>query len=109
MAIKYYSAPGNKTIAVLDGTRYDAINKIVKLTGESDVCLFCDKYMMPDTFRVETRCHEGDVFNEEIGRKIAKAKLMKKYYKCFDRKMAMFKVSMDRLNNRVDDFFNDKT
>ena len=109
MAIKYYSAPGQKTIAVLDGTKYDAINKIAKLTGESDLCLFGGKYMMPDTFRVETRCHEGDVFDEEIGKKIAKAKLMKKYYRCYDRKMAKFKASMDRLNNRVDTFFKDKT
>lgn len=109
MAIKYYSAPGQKTVAVLDGTQYDAINKIAKLTGESDLCLFGSKYMMPDTFRVVTRCHYGDVFDAETGKKIAKAKLMKKYYKCFDRKMAMFKASMDRLNNRVDDFFKNKT
>ena len=108
MAIKYYSAPGKKTVAVLSGCQYDAINKITKLTGESDMCLFGGKYMMPDTFRVETRCHDGDVFDEAIGKKVAKAKLMKKYYKCFDRKMAMFKESMDRLNTRVDTFFEKK-
>lgn len=109
MAIKYYSAPGQKTVAVLSGTQYDAINKIAKLTGEFDLCLFGGKYMMPDTFRVETRCHNGDVFDEAVGKRIAKAKLLKKYYKCFDRKMAMFKSSMDRLNDRVDTFFKDKT
>lgn len=110
MAVKYYKVPEQKkTVAVLSGCQFDAINKIAKLTGESDYCVYSDKYVMPDTFRVETRCHGDDVFDEETGRKIAKAKLMKKYYKCFDRKMKMFKESHDRLNKKMVTFFGENT
>ena len=112
MAIKYYTVPEKKmTVAVLTNCQFDAANKIAKLTDNfgSDFFMYDDKYMMPDTFRVETRCHGDDVFDEETGKKIAKVKLMKKYYKCFDAKMALFRKTLDLLNERVDQHFSKKS
>jgi len=112
MAINYYHVPEQKkTVAVLNGTQFDACNKILKLTSEfgTDDFMFDDKYMMPDTFRVETHCHGDDVYDEATGERIAKAKLMKKYYKCFDSKIAMFKKALERLNDRVSETFKENT
>ena len=109
MAIKYYSIPEKgMVIGVLNGTSEDALNKISKITRDTEFCACNRKYLMPDNFKAYAKVYGGDKFDEEVGKEIVKKKLMKKYYKCFDRKMAMFKASMDRLNSRVDSFFNEK-
>lgn len=106
MAIKYYKIPEKKiTIGVLNGCQYDVANKIAKLTADLniDVILYDKKYLMPDTFRAIVRCHDDDVFNEEEGERQVKEKLMNKYYRSFDKRMDMFKKSLDRLNEKVAD------
>lgn len=100
--IKYYYKPSTKqTFAVLNDCQFDAVNKISKFMHGFDWCMCTDKYMMDDTYRVSVRCAEDDVFDEEKGRKYAKAKLMKKYYRDFDRKIDMFRSDLIELNSRV--------
>lgn len=102
MAIKYYSNPKTKqTIAVLNGCQFDALNKIDKFMNGFDWCWCTKKYLMNDTYRAVVRCSAEDEFSEEKGREYAKAKLMKKYYKDFDRRIDMFRSDLIQLNSRV--------
>jgi hypothetical protein len=64
-------------------------------------CICTDKYMMNDTYRVSVRCFADDEFDEVQGRAYAKEKLMKKYYKDFDRKIDMFRSDIIELNSRL--------
>ena len=105
MAIKYYKIPEKKiTIGVLNGCQYDVGNKIAKLTADLNIDVFsCDeKYLMPDTFRAIVRCHDDDVFDEEEGERQVKEKLMKKYYRSFDKRMAMFKKHIECLDEKIE-------
>jgi len=100
--IKYYYKPSTKqTFAVLNGCKFDSINKISKFMSGFNWCMCTDKYMMNDTYRVSVRLAKGDEHNEEVARKYAKEKLMKKYYKDFDRKIDMFRSDLIEINSRV--------
>ena len=43
-----------------------------------------DFYRTKDFYRVVARCHDDDVFDEEIGKKICRQKLKAKFYKIFN-------------------------
>lgn len=102
MAIKYYSNPSKKQIiAVLSNTSMDAINKIAKVTADHPFFCMNEKYTMPDKFRAVATCMDGDEFDEAVGKEIAKKKLMKRYYKSFDKRVEMFKEDLIMLNSRV--------
>ena len=102
MAIQYYYKPSTRqTFAVLNNCRFDAVNKIDKLMSGFDWCMCTDKYLMKDTYRVSVKCCEDDEFDEAKGRAYAKAKLMKQYYKDFDRRIDMFRSDLIELNSRV--------
>lgn len=92
MGIKYYHLKErNEVIAVLENTRCDAISKIFKIL-DCTKSLGCDltKYVMPSSFRAVAKCHPADEWNLEIGEKVAKEKLMRKYYKAYDRQLEAF-------------------
>ena len=102
MAIKYYTNPSKKqVIAVLSNTSMDAVNKIAKVTADHPFYCLNEKYVMPDKFRAVATCMDGDEYDENIGKEIAKAKLMKRYYKSFDKKIELFKEDMIMLNSRI--------
>lgn len=102
MAIKYFENPEKRqVVATMSNCEYDCYNKIRKLTGEMNF-QFCprsnkqwDAYLMPDTFRVVLNCDERDEYSFEEGKKIAKKKLMKNYYKALDKRLAKFKKSFE--------------
>ena len=100
--IKYYYQPSTKkTFAELRNCRYDAINKIAKFMHGFDWCMCSKKYEMNDTYRVSVKLCDGDVFNEEKGKAYAKEKLMKRYYKDFDRCIEQFNNDVIELNGRI--------
>ena len=102
MAIKYYVKPSTKQIfAELRGCEMDALNKIDKYMNGLAGCWGDQKYFMKDTYRVSVRCSADDVFDEEVGKKIAKAKLMKTYYRDFDNIMNRFRYELLELHDRV--------
>lgn len=92
MGIKYYYLKErNEVIAVLENTRYDAASKIAKvLTCTKSLGFDLTKYVMPSSFRAVAKCHPADEWNPEIGEKVAKEKLMRKYYKAYDRQLEAF-------------------
>lgn len=99
MAIKYYTNPEKRqTIAVLSGTKWDAINRIDKLMDDTGLFVMgstLSKYCMPDTFKVVVTCDERDEFDVEVGKQVAKRKLMRNYYKSLDKRLAKFKKFID--------------
>ena len=102
MAIKYYVNPKKQqTIAVLNGCSMDCINKIDKTMHNFDWCWCTKKYIMPDSFRAVVRCADGDAYDEELGKRLAKEKLMRKYYKHLDSRWNMFLGDLIELNSRV--------
>lgn len=46
---------------------------------------FSDFYRAKDFYRVVARCHNDDVFDVEIGKKICRQKLKAKFYKIFNK------------------------
>ena len=102
MAIKYYSIPEKgMVIGVLNGTSEDALNKISKITRDTEFCACNRKYLMPDNFKAYAKVYGGDKFDEEVGKEIVKKKLMKKYYKSFDAKIDAFRTDLIHLNTKV--------
>ena len=102
MAIKYYYQPSTeKTFAELRGCRFDAINKIEKMMGNFDWCLCSNKYLMDDTYRASVKRSTEDEHNEVEAQKYAKEKLMRKYYRDFDRIMDRFKCDVIELNSKL--------
>ena len=108
MAIKYYfNREKKQTIAVLDNCKFDAYNRIDKIMNESEF-MFCskvsnehDKYIMPDTFKATVTCDPRDEYNEEVGKREAKKKLMRNYYKSLDKRLAMFKESVVKFSDNM--------
>jgi hypothetical protein len=100
--IKYYYQPSTqKTFAELRGCRFDAINKIEKLMNGFDWCVCSDKYLMNDTYRVSVKRCADDAHDPEKAKAYAKEKLMKRYYRDFDRILDRFKCDMIELNSRI--------
>ena len=90
--IKYFiNNEKRQVIGLLENTRWDAINKISKMVRDTDFCVVPnEKYMMPSEFRVTVTCDERDEFDVEIGKKIAKQRLLKNYYTSLDKRVNKF-------------------
>jgi hypothetical protein len=92
MAIKYFiNEEKRQVIGLLENTRWDAFNKINKMVRDTDMCIVPnEKYMMPHEFRVVVQCDERDEFNPEIGKKIAKQRILDRYYPALDKRVNKF-------------------
>ena len=101
MAIKYYVDEDNRrVIGVLNGTDYDAINKINKMIGDLPFCACPEKYMMPHGFKAIVKCDQHDEFDAEKGKEIAKQRILDRYYQSFDKKIAKFREDLLMLNGK---------
>ena len=92
MAIKYFvNEDKRQVIGVLSNCRFDAINKIEKMIADTEFC-FCpsEKYVMPSEFRAVVQCDERDEFDPEVGKKIAKERILDRYYPALDKRVNKF-------------------
>lgn len=103
MAIKYFvNEEKRQVIGVLSGTRWDAINKIDKMMSDSDFCLaISKKYQMANEFRAVVQCDERDEFSVEEGKKIAKKRIMDRYYAALDKRVDKFREAALVFNGMV--------
>lgn len=103
MAIKYFvNEEKRQVIGVLSGTRWDAINKIDKMIGDTDFCLaISKKYQMANEFRAVVQCDERDEFNPEVGMTIAKKRIMERYYAALDKRVNKFREAVLVLNGMI--------
>lgn len=109
MAIKYYPVPEKRQmIAVLSNCKYDALNKIDKMTRETGFCFSpygtreYDSYIMPDTFKVVVTCDPRDTYTIEDGEKFAKAKLMRNYRKSLNKRIDKFTKAVAKFSTSID-------
>ena len=101
--IKYFvNEEERKVVAVLENTRWDAYNKICKMTRDTDFCVVPkDKYMMHNAYRAVITCDERDEFNEEVGKKYAKERVLEHYYAALDKRVDEFRSSVLVMNGKV--------
>jgi uncharacterized protein (UPF0297 family) len=99
----------NTIIGILENTRLDGINKINKImgvdAGTSPFYVSHPKYLMPNAFKATVVCDPRDEWNVEEGKKLAKKKVLKNYYKSLDKRMDMFRDDLAKLNGKVFDEF----
>ena len=102
MAVKYVVIPEKKmTIGILSDTEFDAINRIEKLMGNNSLFLCNDqKYMMPHTFKATVVCHDGDEYSAAEGKRRAKQKVRKNYYRSLDKRLDKFREELLVLNGK---------
>ena len=103
MAIKYFVNPKKRqVIALLENTEWDAYNKIHKMVRDTDFCVVLkDKYMMPSEFRVTVTCDHRDEFDVEVGKKIAKKRILDNYYAAMDKRVNKFLDAALIFNGKV--------
>ena len=101
--IKYFiNEEKRQVIGLLENTRWDAINKISKTIMDTDFCVVPnEKYMMPSEFKVVVTCDERDEFDVEVGKKIAKKRLLNNYYKSLDKRVNKFFDAALMFNGKV--------
>lgn len=101
--IKYYCMPEQgKVIGVLSNCENDVINKIDKLCVDTGFDFWADdRFIMPHSFKAEAIAREGDEYDEEVGKKIVREKIMKRYYASYDKRVALFKKVLSDFNQKV--------
>lgn len=101
--IKYFvNEDKRQVIGLLEDTQWDAYNKIVKMVRDTDFCVVpSDKYMMADKFRAVVQCDPSDAFNVEEGMRIAKKRILERYYAALDKRIAKFRTAVLAFNGMV--------
>lgn len=101
--IKYFvNEEERKIVAVLENTRWDAYHKICKMVRDTDFCVVPkDKYMMHAAYRAVVTCDERDEFDAEVGKKIAKERVLEHYYAALDKRVDEFRNAVLVMNDMV--------
>lgn len=103
MAIKYYvNEEKRQVIGVLSNCRWDAVNKINKMMRDTEFCVVpSKKYLMVPEYRVVVQCDERDEFNPEVGKAIAKKRILDRYYAALDKRVDKFREAALVMNGKV--------
>lgn len=101
--IKYYCMPEQKKIiGVLSGCENDVINKIDKLCVDTGFDFWADdRFVMPHSFKASAIARDGDEYDEEVGKKIVREKIMKRYYASYDKRVDLFKQTLSDFSKKV--------
>lgn len=95
--MKYVVNEDKQTImAFLEGTRYDAVkivNKQLVRTG-IPVDYFSEKLLMPNKYSGTVTLRSGDVWDEEEGKRQAKAKCLANYHRGLEKRLNTFYFDM---------------
>lgn len=91
--IKYFvNEEKRQVIGLLENTRWDAYNKISKMIRDTDFCVApSDKYMMPAEFKAIVQCDPTDEFSVGEGKKIAKRRILDRYYPALHKRVDKFR------------------
>ena len=95
--IKYVVIPERReVVAMINDTAYSAIERIEKLCNkyfpENSVGVFpiYTKYKMPYRFKAIAKCHPSDEWDEEVGKQVAREKVLNNYYNSLDKRVEEF-------------------
>ena len=100
-------------VAEIDCTKWDAIeefnNRFLAHSTDSlkiDIAKWNDEhFVMPKAFKAVAKCHEDDVFDENIGKRIALNKLIDKYERSKNNKLAHIMIAFDKTLKAMDKYF----
>lgn len=101
--IRYFiNEEKRQVIGLLEDTQWDAYNKISKMIRDTDFCVApSEKYMMPTEFRAVVQCDPADEFSVEEGMRIAKQRILDRYYAALDKRVHKFFDAALVLNGKV--------
>ena len=101
--IKYFvNHEKRQVIALLENTKYDAYNKIDKMIADTQFCFIpTRKYLMPGQFKITVNCDPRDDFDVEVGKQIAKKRILKNYYASLDKRIDKFREDALAFNAKV--------
>ena len=104
--IKYFvNEKKRSVIGVLEDTTYDCINYVCKNAGVDCIpANLLTTGLMPASFRTEVKCHPDDEFDVEVGKKIAKERILENYWR--SRRKAMLRVAkkLEEYADTLEDF-----
>ena len=96
--IKYYiNEDKRQVIGVLENTKYDALNKIDKILDGTPFSYWNNKCKMPESFKAVVTCDPSDEFDVDTGKKLAKERIMDRYYNSFDKRIDIFVTDVNDL------------
>lgn len=103
MAIKYFvNEEKRQVIGLLENTTWDAYNKICRMTRDTDFCVAAsEKYMMPSEYRVVVQCDPSDEFDIEEGKRLAKQRILDRYYPALHKRVGKFREAALVFNGKV--------
>jgi hypothetical protein len=72
------------------------------MLGDTEFC-FCPskKYLMPNEFRAVVQCDERDEFDPEVGKRIARERILDRYYPALDKRVSKCLDALLALNGKV--------
>ena len=99
-------------VAEIHGCKHDArdvVDGIMdNVTSSFYVCLrrSDERFLMDNTFKTTAHCHPDDIFDEEIGKKIALKKLTEAYHRSLNKHVAnymkYFAAAADKMKEHLD-------
>lgn len=109
-------ASGGVVKAELGDTTFDAASLIARLVDKADMKtiglegIYTD-VLLDSVYRGKARANmaEGDTFNEEIGKEMAKGRALEKYHRAMDRKVRMLLNDARRLVATVEHYCEKKS
>ena len=107
--IKYFvNEKKRSVIGVLENTSHDCINYVCKNAGVDCIpaCLLTPG-LMPDSFRTEVKCHPDDEFDVEVGKKIAKERILENYWRSRRKAMIRLAKKLEDYADTLEDFAED--
>lgn len=112
--VKYKVYPEHGVVvATIDGCTWDAIEYFQKqfvkqATAQIDVTHewdFNEKgAKMPQSFKATARCQGDDIFNEEVGKRIALSKLSKKHHNALCKRIAYINKSLIKATKLCEEY-----
>ena len=103
--VYYVDVEKSTVVAVMEDANYSIWNEISEITAWDFVPLQEKRRimgMMPTKLSAKAVCHENDEFNLELGMKIARVRLLKKYYRIFTKVCCEIESEMEKLLEPLD-------
>jgi len=102
-------------VAEINETSRDAVNTFnYKFLEQSTASLWINalygdnRFLMPYKFKAVAKCHGDDKFDEEVGKNIARKKLVNKYNKSLNKHLANIHSYMGKALMSMDEYFENK-
>lgn len=93
----------NQIMAYLTGTRFDAIHKVVKEMQKvnDNIDYYSTNLLMANKYSGTVTLREGDTWNEEEGKRLAKEKCLANYRRGLEKRLNRFYYEMAQVATYV--------